>query len=211
MPCRDVPPPRSRHGSKGARSRYDWHVGLRVSRWLEPEAAGCSMGGDGETRGEAGGDGEVHREAGGDGEGCAEAAGMRCKEAKGDSEWYGEEASGDGEGCPEAAGHQLRVREIIEVARDWVLFRRKRPKVPRTRTKVQQPSTPSLTRMQEFSTQVQCCSLTHMHTFIEFRVNIESNKKATVCRPTIQIKFQFHHYILYNKIFKTRQYLTIFR
>ena len=35
-------------------------------------------------------------------------------------------------------------------------------------------------------------------------------KKIITIKPSIQIKFEFHHYLSYDKIFKTRQHLPMF-
>ena len=35
-------------------------------------------------------------------------------------------------------------------------------------------------------------------------------KKTITIKPSIQIKFEFHHYLSYDKIFKTRPHLPMF-
>ena len=45
--------------------------------------------------------------------------------------------------------------------------------------------------------------VSHMHTDL-------GNKKAINIKPSIYIKFGFHHYLFHDKIFKTRPHLPIF-
>ena len=46
-------------------------------------------------------------------------------------------------------------------------------------------------------------NLTHMHTNLK-------QKKAITTKPSIQIKFEMHHYLSHDKIFKTKSHLSMF-
>ena len=52
-----------------------------------------------------------------------------------------------------------------------------------------------------------------MHAQLDKNADITSNqklKKVIIIKPSIQIKFEFHHYLSYDKIFKTRPHLPMF-